>query len=342
MNRCVLLLALLGLALIASGSSPAGSGAGRLLFVDQDGDWDSAPTDLAVVEADGSGFRRLRTPTTEYSPMSSPDGLRVAVNVTREVTPQIGVYLMAADGSSRRRLVPEKDGYSFAEDWSPDGRRLLYTLWLRNDEGFVVDRSELWTIDANGSGKRRLARRLEAVVSFGAAWSPDARSIAFVNERGVHTVRADGSGLRRLVRGGGAPHWSPDGESIAFVREFVGASSGLYVIDRNGGEQRRLVQFRDESDASIAGFSPDGEWILIEADAGLTLVAVGGGPPRRLTRRSGDRGAAWSPDGTTIAFVRSYRIWHDQIWVVNADGTNAHAIAKPRGQHRFHSPVWLP
>jgi Tol biopolymer transport system component len=342
MNRCLPLLALLCFALIASGNSPAGPGAGRLLFVDQDGDWDSAPTDLAVVGADGSGFRRLRTPTTEYSPLPSPDGLRVAVNVTREVTPQSEVYLMAADGFSRRRLVPEKDGYSFAEAWSPDGRRLLYTLWLRNDEGFVVDRSELWAINANGSGKRRLARRFEPVVSFGATWSPNARSIAFVNARGVHTVAADGSGLRRLARGGHAPYWSPDGESIAFVREFAGASSGLYLIDRKGGEQRRLARFRDDSDVSVAGFSPDGEWILVEGDAGLTLVPVGGGPHRRLTRRSDDRHAAWSPDGTTIAFVRSDRIWHDQIWVVNADGTNAHAIAKPRGQHRFYSPVWLP
>jgi Tol biopolymer transport system component len=140
-----------------------------------------------------------------------------------------------------------------------------------------------------------------------------------------------------LVRGGGSPHWSPDGESIAFVREFAGASSGLYLSDRTGGERRRLARFRDDSDVTVAGFSPDGEWILLEADAGLTLVPVGGGSPRRLTRGSEDWGAAWSPDGTKFAFVRGA-----QIWVANADGTNAHPVAKPHGRHRFGTPVWLP
>jgi Tol biopolymer transport system component len=343
MSRSLTLLTLLCLALVASGTAPAEPERGRVLFVDQDGDYDTAPTDLAVVGTDGRGVRRLtRTFALEYSPKPSPDGLQIAVDVTQGLASESGVYLIAADGSSRRRLVPARDGYSVAEAWSPDGGRLLYTLWLRNDEGFVVDKSELWMVSVDGGGKRRLARRLEAVVSFGAVWSPDGLTIAFVNDRGIHTVNADGTGLRRLVRGGGSPRWSPDGESIAFVREFAGASSGLYLIDRNGGEQRRLARFRDESDVSVAGFSPDGESILVKGDAGLMLVRVGGGPPRRLTRRSDDRGAAWSLDGTMIAFVRSDRIWHDQIWVVNADATNAHAIARPRGQHRFYSPVWLP
>jgi Tol biopolymer transport system component len=144
-----------------------------VLFVDQNGDYDTAPTDLAVVREDGSGFRRLtRTPAFEYSPKPSPDGLRIAVDVTQGLHSESGVYLIAADGTTRRRLVPQKDGYSVAEAWSPDGGRLLYTLWLRNDEGFVVDKSELWLVNVDGGGKRRLARRLEAVVSFGAAWSP--------------------------------------------------------------------------------------------------------------------------------------------------------------------------
>lgn len=343
MSRSLSLLALLCLALIACSNTPAEPARGRVLFVDQNGDYDTAPTDLAVVGVDGRGFRRrTRTSAFEYSPKPSPDGLRIAVDVTQGLYSESGVYIIAADGTFRRRLVPKRDGYGVAEAWSPDGQRLLYTLWLRNAEGFVVDKSELWMTNVDGGGKRRLARRLTSPVVFGAAWSPDGLTIAFVNERGIHTVSADGRALRRLSRGGGDPHWSPDGESIAFVREFAGASSGLYLIDRKGGEQRRLARFRDDSDVSVAGFSPDGEWILVEGDAGLTLVPVGGGPHRRLTRRSDDRHAAWSPDGTTIAFVRSDRIWHDQIWVVNADGTNAHAIAKPRGQHRFYSPVWLP
>src|SRR5205823_2352829 len=65
----------------------------------------------------------------------------------------------------------------------------------------------------------------------GPAWSPDGRLLAFVRvsprKSGVYVIRANGTGLRRIVAlnflnaleaGGQGLRWSPDGTRLAFDR----------------------------------------------------------------------------------------------------------------------------
>ena len=62
--------------------------------------------------------------------------------------------------------------------------------------------AEIYVINADGSGKRRLTRN--AGCDFGPAWSPDGRKIAFSRGANLHqqvyVMNADGSGQRRLTR----------------------------------------------------------------------------------------------------------------------------------------------
>ncbi len=66
-------------------------------------------------------------------------------------------------------------------------------------------------------------------------------------------------------------------------------------------------------------------------------MPVEGGPPRQLTEDG--RQAAWSPDGTEIAF-RSRRSGNPDIWVVSADGGEPRQVTDHPGLDQ--NPEWSP
>jgi Tol biopolymer transport system component len=198
---------------------------------------------LAVVNADGSGLRRLTTrPAHLFNPSWSADGKTI----------RYGRSLVNADGSGSSELprnVP------LAGAWSPDGQRIAVVSVAH---GFTEARNPsklgLWVMNADGSNARRVAAK---ATSGEPAWSPDGRRIAFrrydrqpqvvpgrvVRSAGpsaLFVVNADGSGLRRLTRNAENLRWfawSPDGRTIAFLR-----NREVYIVKADGSAERRLTQ----------------------------------------------------------------------------------------------------
>src|SRR5215204_1800961 len=76
-------------------------------------------------------------------PDFSPDGRRIAFTSNRDQ--QGEVYVMNADGSGPKRLT-RRAGDDWAPDFSPDGKRLSFTQL----------RAMIWTINAGGTGLRKL------------------------------------------------------------------------------------------------------------------------------------------------------------------------------------------
>lgn len=59
----------------------------------------------------------------------------------------------------------------------------------------------------------------------------------------------------------------------------------------------------------------------------IAVVSAGGGAVTILTHDSvTENNPVWSPNGQEIAFLHPKRHSSDQIWVMNADGTNQHAL----------------
>jgi Tol biopolymer transport system component len=313
---------------------------------------------LVVVVGTASAFATVRalfgSARTAYQvPVWSPDGRRISFlrhhwddNGRRSTD----VYVMNADGSGLRKLTdaldPSRDGNPIL---SPDWRKIAF--W-RNPcdavRGTCKGNSTIYVMNADGSGKHRLARggsvwkvngqRQWGRDGDGLAWSPDGRRIAFMSDRDgnfeIYVVNADGSQERRLTREpefDRDPVWSPNGQEIAFVRSIRDRHGALrreeiHVMNGDGTGQRALGRGRRPA------WSPDGQKIAFRSErtgkAELYVVNLNGSGLVRLTRsRGADGDPVWSPDGKKIYFVRG-RHGKSDVYAMSADGSRQRNLSR--------------
>ena len=107
----------------------------------------SAHSDIYVMNADGSGTRKLTHNARQNAePAWSPDGRKIAFRSTRNGNRDI--YVMNADGSGKRNLT-RNAAWDSRPSWSPDGRKIAF---VSNRDG----RLEAHVMNADGSGQRSL------------------------------------------------------------------------------------------------------------------------------------------------------------------------------------------
>ena len=178
-------------------------------------------------------------------------------------------------------------------------------------------------------------------------WSPDGTQIAFeLAVRGsteICVMDADGRNLLILTEHRSDDidlTWSPDGTKIAFVS--VGA--GIYVIDSDGSNLKKLTPDEGVVFCSNPQWSPDGEKIVFEffrdEDTEIYVMNADGTNLVNLTGSLGADGfPVWSPDGEKIAFI-SLRDGNFEIYVMDADGSNQ--VNLSNNLDADISPVWSP
>ena len=290
-------------------AADAAQGKSKIAFISEG---PQGVTGLYIVNADGSGQRRLRGNVLLSTPAWSPDGRKLAFDV--RFSAQEGIHVAHADGARARRLTGK---WSLQAAWSPDGRTIAFRSYRDGN-------SEVYVMNADGSGQRNLTRNLRDDST--PVWSPDGRKIAFLrgfdathgaagnlrDPSEVYVMNADGSGQKRLTRNPGfdhSPAWSPDGRKLAFVRTR-GGNSEVYVMNANGSGQRNLT--RDPAFDGDPAWSPDGRSIAYRSRrdgnrsgrarfaaraADIYIMKADGSGQRNLTRTPGadEDQFAWSP-----------------------------------------------
>ena len=204
----------------------------------------SARFQIYVMNSDGSNISQLTFPgpardstghvkdtTSNFQPVWSPDGTKIAFGSTRDTNPEI--YDMDPNGSNVVRLTTNA-GQDAQPAWSSDGGGIA----------FVTDRdgnAEVYVMNPDGTNPVNLTNNPN--IDLTPAWSPDGSKIAFQSSRSnnvaVWVMNADGSNPVRLTGDdppAGAPSWSPDGTRIAYEQD-----GDIWVMNADGSNKIRIT-----------------------------------------------------------------------------------------------------
>jgi TolB protein len=161
----------------------------------------------------------------------------------------------------------------------------------------------------------------------------------------LFTIEPDGTSIRALTDTASTcetgPADPPGGSIVAVSLDL----DDIALIDLATSTLRRLTDDPTTFDGSPA-WSPDASQITFFrgpplGPSHLYVMDANGTDLRQLTQGSGsDRNAAWSADGTRIAFARSGNEGYE-VHVADADGSNVTAVTSVAAESA-PSPSWSP
>jgi TolB protein len=224
--------------------------------------------------------------------------------------------------------------------WSPDGKQVCFT----SDRQSATN---LWIMNADGSGVRRLNRTF--AVCYMPSWqkTPVGERIVFGkhgDKPEMASIKPDGVG-EQILGDGHDPTLSPDGRLITYTGELDGGVT-VFVMNYDGSDKRQVVKEISKIGATFPNWSPDSKKIVYSFPVGeaeeLFIINVDGTGRRQITMFGGTSvctPSAWSPDGKWISFRRTNeRYWSNRermlkiyadkpadkrpVWVIHPDGTD--------------------
>ncbi len=264
------------------------------------------------------------------------------------------LYFCNSDGSDSHEIVAVP-GVPFAPRFSPDGRRLRFTIRDTNQRT-----SSLWEVSADGTDLHPvLPDWNKPAQEFGGTWTPNGEYFLF------ESTRDHAQNIWALHEGASLLHKTSDQPTQLTVGPLMFSNptpsvdgTKLFVI----GQQRRFdligmgrtgldrkSQFSVNLPGVSAGeadFAGKSEWIVYVAHPELTLwrSKLDGSSRTQLTYAPMQAHMPrWSPDGTQIAFMASRPGKPWKIFVMPAEGGTPREVTAAdhnQGNHNQGDPSW--
>ena len=193
--------------------------------------------------------------------------------------------------------------------WAPDHRRLVFErVDYEADPGPTVN---LWLINADGTGLRRLTSAIPPNQVNGFAFGGSPPFVAYGDDDGIWTIEPGAAEATNVLPAGGEyPAIAPNGSSLAYIR------------GQSDDEQRATLN------------------VLDLASRSQRTIFVG------RPRTCGVHAPDWSPDGGWIAFVlcadRGDQNLVFSLWLVRPDGKDLHQVVQGRPRGEVVTPSWSP
>jgi TolB protein len=234
------------------------------------------------------------------------------------------IYTMDFDGTNVKQVTAHRS-IAFAPAWSPDGTRIVYSVFTKRKDN--VKNIDLYEFDFASNTIRMLSNRKG--INSGAAYSPDGKRIAltmsFLGNPEIFALDPIKNTVTRLTKSFGFdvdPAWSPDGRHLAFVSSRTGMPM-VFSMSTDGAKIQRLT-YAGRYNATPS-WSPTNNkvafagWIDHRFD--IFIMNPDGTHIERLTRDQGNNeDPHFSPDGNFIVFS-SNRTGQQNVYAMNVDGT---------------------
>jgi Tol biopolymer transport system component/DNA-binding winged helix-turn-helix (wHTH) protein len=292
-----------------------------------------------------TAIERLTTGTDSNSDFSlSSDGRNMAfASESRKV--QAWMFPFDAKrgrGAGSGKAVTSPGVEAWVTSLSRDGRRLAF-------QAIRAGRWELWG-KSLVDGQESPMHIDDSYVRNEPHWSPDGTRLGYVRMKPTGEVQAvvwsKDRGEEPLTNpsplGMFVFDWSRDGKSLLLSRDNPqGHQSEIWTMPATGTDAeanaRKLVACDTKTNLWQSRYSPDGRWIVFEAELNKSnghqsmiyvTPATGGGPWTQITEgKHWDDKPRWSPDGRIIYYV-SERKGFFNVWGIHFDP----AKGKPQGE----------